>query len=221
LRVAVGSSVIRVAIAGLVLALFSAALGVSLATSAPTAGMPPRQEPPPDRDADGLPDESDLCPIEPAGEYDVNKNGCPGPWKRIRPKIDFGRITMTRGLVVIDLMVIGALPAGTVVRIRAKGAYNPGGGPSTPPDPNGPAIGVVDGKLTAGKNGTVETKAIRRVSLKVGTKVRINATHPGWIGYYTELQIYSTRRPAPARTLCIPAVGPQLPVPCSVIDLGK
>jgi hypothetical protein len=203
----------RLIIVGVVLVIPSAALGSNDVQTAAARPASSQQEPPPDQDADGLPDASDACPIQPAGEYDTNKNGCPGPWERIRPFITFGAAYMdAKGYEHFASIEVRNLPRDAAVRVRAKGAYI---------DPKKATVAVLDTVLHAAKNGRARTTKIRLIQFKPGDRFRVNVTHPGRIGYYARFRVYATQKPKATEVACIPVAGPQVPVPCLAVDRGR
>ncbi len=144
--------------------------------------------------------DSDKCPSQAAGRFDSNKNGCPGPYALIRPRIKYGRLTTSQGIVFIEEMAISGLPPGSVVTMD----------------------GVVRGSALVGPSGTWRVNdSDQRLDVRGGASIALRITKRGFIGYDAVLRITTTRGPVPTNVKCIPATGRQTPTPCNRVNRGK
>jgi hypothetical protein len=173
--------------------------------SGPPPPPPPPPSPPPpppggDRDGDGVRDGADACPTQPGGPYDFNRNGCPGPFARITPTLDYTVVT-SQGIANVRWMAISKLPRGATVTVRARD--------------------VVQAKLSVGRSGSVGTTRMGRVDFRGGDTFTLTISRPGSIGYYALIQVSTTRKPFPIRVQCLPPTGAQRPARCSSISRGK
>ena len=157
-----------------------------------------------DSDRDTVPDRSDACPKQARGRFDFNKNGCPGPYKQIKPKVTWGKIEINvegAGIVTISALGVSKLPVGGSVTLQSGDT-------------------VIE-KLKVPKSGAVRLTRIAGVDFRDGATFRVRIVQPGWIGYEGTMEVSDTSRPVPLRVLCIPATGPQAATACGRVDRGK
>ena len=154
-----------------------------------------------DADRDGIDDPDDRCPRSAAGRFDRNRNGCPGPYGRIgrldpRSTADVsGRSIRFVGLRVENLPRGGAT---VVIRHRSRSERIEARGPRA------------QSRLLVGR------------VLSAGETVVIQATKPGFIGYWGQFRLHtSSPLLRQVRRLCIPASGRPRPTPCSRVSRGR
>jgi hypothetical protein len=156
-----------------------------------------------DRDKDGVLDQTDACPGQPRGRFDFNKNGCPGPYRLIKPKLNWGKVEIkpVEGIVTIYSIAFSRLPVGAVVTLQAGSRLSE--------------------KLRVPKSRTVRSTRIASIHFKGGETFRIRIVQPGSIGFDGVMEVSMSRRPFLIREQCIPAVGPPAPVRCGGVNRGK
>jgi len=158
---------------------------------------------PADTDGDGVGDLADRCVTRKAGFFDVNRNGCPGPYKRMsalsltNPNKTFNNETWW---TPDRPAILGSAAPRARVEIR---------------DGNESEVGRTD---AAGRFRS------RKMSLKryaLGRVISFKVNKAGWIGAYLEIEILN-RLPGweVRRRLCVPATGGS-PAPCSRVDRGR
>jgi hypothetical protein len=152
---------------------------------------------PADGDSDSIPDAEDDCPSTPAGQWDSNDNGCPGPFDEIEPDRT-SRLEASGGQIRVLLLAFREVPRGAkllVVRGSKRG------------ESTAPASGTVTNKLLIG-------------TFPSGTTFTITITKPGWIGYSAKLQI-TTAGIRELNRRCTPPSGSRTPKPCGAISHGQ
>ena len=146
-------------------------------------------------------DRGDACPTKAAGQFDANKNGCPGPFAQIKPRLKYGRLTTSQGIVFIEEMAIAGLPPGATVTLSGDN---------------------VRGSALVGPSGVWRVNdADQRLDVRGGGTINLRIAKKGYIGYDALLRITTTRGPVPTRVRCLPATGRQTPTPCNRVDRGK
>jgi hypothetical protein len=109
--------------------------GIGRATDGGSVGIRPpaiASAPAADSDRDGVVNSADKCPGTPAGRFDADHDGCPGPYARLHPRLR-GRWTVLRRGVRIRSLSVTGLRRGVKVRftcgpchakrtLRAKGS---------------------------------------------------------------------------------------------------
>ncbi len=157
-------------------------------------------KPPPDRDHDGVPDSQDRCPR--AGAFfDFNKNGCTGPFRRMRPDLKFRALGYS-SYVTMASARIEDLPSGARVEVRCRNACR------------------VSQRQTARSPIVVLTR-LRGARLDRGAVIEIRAVKPGWIGYDARIEIRGMPLATHVVERCLPAIGAPVPGPCSRIERGS
>jgi len=157
-------------------------------------------KPLPDRDHDGVPDSQDRCPR--AGAFfDFNKNGCTGPFRRMRPDLKF-RALGYPSYVTMASARIEDLPSGARVEVRCRNACR------------------VSQRQTARSPIVVLTR-LRGARLDRGAVIEIRAVKPGWIGYDARIEIRGTPLATHVVERCLPAIGVPVPGPCSRVERGS
>ncbi len=154
-----------------------------------------------DTDKDGVRGDADKCPSQAGGRYDSNKNGCPGPYAQIKPRIKYGGLSTSEGIVFIEEMAIAGLPPGAVVTLSGD---------------------QVRGNALVGPSGIWRVNGSdQRLDVRGGGTIGLRIVKKGFIGYDAQLKVTTTRGPVPTRVRCIPAVGRQTPTACNRVDRGK
>jgi hypothetical protein len=144
---------------------------------------------------------ADKCPSQAGGKFDSNKNGCAGPFRQIKPRFRYGRLTTSGGVVFIEQMAIAGLPAGSIVTLSGSS---------------------VRGRAVIGRSGVWRVNDTdQRLDVRGGATIGLRITKPGFIGYDALLRITTTRGPVPTRVRCIPATGSQTPTDCRRVNRGK
>jgi hypothetical protein len=161
----------------------------------PASLTPPPLGAPADGDHDGIPDATDRCPTVPAGAFDRDHDGCPGPYRRISATL-IGTWVVGDSGVRIGSMTFGPVPVGTKIRMSCRGCH-------------------ARQTLTA-KRRTVSLSTLRGRLLKRGGSFTVTATNPGFIGQQITLTVvnyghraadfeHAAAKPFNRRTGCIPA----------------
>ena len=170
--------------------------GSSTAVSAPTRVVRPQR----DTDADGVPDAVDQCDRRRAGRFDYDRDGCPGPYPRIRPRS--ASVAEISGEVVRFLIFkLEFVPRGANVALTGAGV-----------------------RLRARGNAAnvVESRRLANERMRVGTVLTLSVTKPGHIGYWARLRVNATAPTLAAIVArCIPATRPARPVSCKRVDRGR
>jgi hypothetical protein len=164
---------------------------------------PPAQPPGTDGDRDGVRGTADKCPRQNRGRFDFNRNGCPGPFRQIRPKLTWGRIEINvdgPGVVRLTALGISKLPRGGLVTLQAAHTNE---------------------SVKVPRSGSVRLTRIGRAKLRDGVMVRVRIASRGWIGYEAALRVSDKGRPQLIRELCVAATGAGAAVPCGDVDRGK
>jgi Low-density lipoprotein receptor repeat class B len=117
--------------------------------------------PPADTDHDGIIDPLDRCPTVPAGRFDVNHDGCPGPYAKLRISTLGGWTISDKGVSIRSMKVLG-LRSGVTVRFVCKSCH-------------------INQKLTA-KGSTLSLSKLKRKLLKRRKGFSLTATGLGLIG---------------------------------------
>jgi hypothetical protein len=169
------------------------------APSNATAGGRYTFDPTADVDGDGVIAVDDDCPTKPAGSFDPNANGCPGPFESIEPV--FRRTTIfSGGLTRFESPRFIGLPAG------AKAVAKRGSRRET---------------LTANADGVARSRLLDG-TFAPGTVFTVLITKKNWIGYSARL-IVTSQGPGIKVTQkrCTPPSGSSRPRSCAGIDDGS
>jgi hypothetical protein len=75
-------------------------------------------------------------------------------------------------------------------------------------------------QLTANRVGAVRTARIGSIKFRGGTTFSIKVARTGFVGYYADLRVSTTKKPFPIREQCIPPFGSS-PVRCATINRGR
>ena len=145
-----------------------------------------------DTDRDGVRGAADKCPRTPAGRFDRNRNGCPGPYPLINSDPQ-NPGTASGGQTTFSRVVFRQVPPGAKVVITAAG---------------------VKETVRASSAGSAPSKAMKR-SFRDGTVITVRITKPGYVGYHGQLRVGPPQGLKLITRRCIPATGRQAPVRCS------
>ena len=180
------------------------ALNVAGGTSQ-TSGAVNVVAPPPDTDHDGIVDPNDKCPTVPAGAFDVNHDGCPGPYSALHIST-VGGWTVSNAGVRIGSMSVHGLRKGLKVKFTCKPCH-------------------ASQTLTA--NGSVlSLKKMKNKLLKRGKGFTVVATGTGLIGDSLKLTVKNfghtrsafvkeSRAPFKAKHACLPVGSSKTAKTCS------
>jgi len=138
--------------------------------------------PPPDGDADGVPDASDKCKTENASRRDTNRDGCLDPLP-LDANAVLTAVPTSRGVKIIRLRVSAPNGARVIVKCSRGCART-------------------SKKATAFAARTIEIRALRNKVLRSGTRVRIWVTLSRSIGKYIQYRI--TRGGFKRSVRCLP-----------------
>jgi alpha-tubulin suppressor-like RCC1 family protein len=116
---------------------------------------------PTDGDRDGVPDTADRCPRAPRGGFDIDRDGCPGPYERIRATLTGNWVVSERGVTVYRL-TLGPVPRGATIKLSC------------------PACGVR--QTLRATRARVMLDRLRGKMLRRGQGFTITITKPGVIG---------------------------------------
>jgi hypothetical protein len=150
-----------------------------------------------DADSDGVADNQDLCPSEPAGNFDPNQNGCAGPYERVSaPRPAISAVPVRGGLRFQEAALV-FIDRGARVVVKARGRTQTSIKGARPL-----VLRIVVGRTLA--YGSLITVSITE------------ANEIGWYGQYRVtprgLKLVSRKCIAPGRTS---------PVSCSSVDPGQ
>lgn len=141
----------------------------------------------PDYDRDGLRGAADTCGRVPAGRFDRDKDGCPGPFPAL-PKPDFHfRGSVFPSYVKLRFFQVRHAPPQTTVAVSFEGR-----------------------RVTRQGNGRIAVLANRPLSF--GTKIRISFAKPGWTGRYLDIRV-GRSGPRGVQGGCLGS-GTSSPIPC-------
>jgi hypothetical protein len=109
-----------------------------------------------DPDGDGIITQFDRCPNKPAGNFDTDDDGCPGPLARL-PDISIRYDGLSKGFASVSFRVfeIREAPAGTKVKVRA-------------------------GNRTYQRNGSGPIRGLQNRLLPAGQRITITVSGPGY-----------------------------------------
>jgi len=153
-----------------------------------------------DADRDGVVDTRDRCPRARA-LYDANKNGCTGPFRRMRPDLKF-RALGYPSYVTMASARVEDLPSGTQVEVRCRSACSVQ-------------------QRQAARSPVVVLTQLRGTRLERGAVVEIRAVKAGWIGYYARIEIRGSPLATQTTERCLPALGKRVATPCSRVERGS
>lgn len=152
-----------------------------------------------DSDKDGIVDTKDACRQVAAGKYDVNRNGCPGPFRSIRPRVAFtyeAKNKTTR----FTMLAVKGVPVGSTVTLAGAGLK----------------------EIIRATSGTALSRKMLGQAFLSGRTLDVKVTKPGLIGYVRRFRIApSGGLAAGGAALCIRAQGATSPVACASVDRGK
>ena len=152
-----------------------------------------------DADSDSISDTYDLCPTEPAGNYDPNHNGCAGPFDRIgRPVFRYQASPVAGGLR-FGLAALDSVENSSRVVVRVGVAY----------------AGLDEEALPA-RSGPDRRRARRS---RTAPAISVAITKPNEIGWYGQYHV----TPSGLKQFgerCIPPGG-GTPRGCGSIDRGQ
>jgi DNA-binding beta-propeller fold protein YncE len=114
-----------------------------------------------DTDHDGILDNVDKCPTVPAGKFDRDHNGCPGPYQRLRLST-LGTWSVFPKGVQIGSMSVKGLHKGVKVKLSCRACH-------------------VSQTLTA-KGSSLSLKKLKRKLIRRGKSFTLTATGLGYIG---------------------------------------
>jgi len=108
-----------------------------------------------DPDGDGYTGDGDACPNTPAGQFDTNHDGCPGPYLKLPLiSIRYGGFTTTSSTVRYSSFSVVEIPAKATVKVQT-------------------------GKSTFSRKGPGAIAGLANRTLASGTKITITVSQPG------------------------------------------
>lgn len=152
-----------------------------------------------DTDNDGIDDASDVCPNQPAGSFDSNHNGCPGPFATVSVTVPHP-VSTHSGLTTFGSAVFVLRPPGATLTLSAAGRSE---------------------KRIAGTSGRLTSRVLSGHTFRAGTTITVRAVARGRIGIVLRYRV-TTVAPGLAMVSkrCLsPAGGAALA--CSRVDRGK
>ena len=153
-----------------------------------------------DTDRDGVPDARDRCPR--AGAFfDFNRNGCTGPFRRMRPDLKFRALGYSSHVVMVSAQIRN-LPTGALVEVRCRSACR------------------VTQRQTARAPIVVLTR-LHGAKLGRGAVLDVRAVKPGWIGYDARIEIRGSPLSTHLTERCLPAMGERIALPCGRVERGS
>jgi hypothetical protein len=152
-----------------------------------------------DADGDSVVDSQDACPDVPAGRYDTNDNGCPGPFSRVpRPGFAY-RWVAAAGGATLTKATLDPVPNGAKVVARSA------------------SIRQV---LTKKPGRPVTLSRFLGHFLGFGDVITVTITKGGWIGWVGKYRLTTGRELKRFSEKCVPPGG-GTPRACSSIDPGR
>jgi hypothetical protein len=88
-------------------------------TPTPLATTAPTPQPLADPDNDGLTGTADACPTSPRGAFDADRDGCPGPYRRIAATLNLAWVVEDSG-VSLSVPRLKPVPVGATVRLTCR-----------------------------------------------------------------------------------------------------
>lgn len=153
-----------------------------------------------DADKDGVGDARDRCPRVRA-LFDTNRNGCTGPFGRMRPDLKFRALGYASHVTIVSARIEDLPPAATVeVRCRSACAVR---------------------QRQASRASVLVLTPLQGQELKRGSVLEIRAFKPGWIGYVARIDIGGSPLTARTTEQCLPATGARVATPCGRVELGS
>ncbi len=151
-----------------------------------------------DADSDSISDTYDVCPTEPAGNYDPNHNGCPGPFDRVGRPTFLNQWVKSGGGLTFRVATLDSVENGSKVVVR-----------------------VGSRKLTVTKKPgrPLVVRIVAGRTLSYGTVISVAITRPNEIGWYARYRVTPTGLKRFGER-CIPPGG-GIPRPCGSIDSGQ
>ena len=170
-------------------------------TSAPVAIA----SPPGDKDHDGITDNLDKCPTVPAGKFDSNHDGCPGPYQVLKISTVGGWTVSDTG-VSIRTMSVHGVHKGTKVLLVCAACH-------------------IRQTLTS-KGTSLSLKKLKHKLLRRNKSFTVTATEPGFIGDALTLKVKNyghkhsdlvraSGAPFKAKHACLPAGSSKTAKSCS------
>jgi len=149
---------------------------------------------PADSDRDGVANPADRCPSIPAGPYDANRNGCPGPFPQIKAHISY-LFRLSAGSVYYTQLQVKDVPAASAVVLAGDGVREV-------------------------RKGAGASRTLIRHRFGAGDLIKLTATKRGWIGYYAEFRVLATGHLTLKRRACTSPTG-TAPVACAKVPRGR
>jgi hypothetical protein len=151
-----------------------------------------------DSDADAVSDSQDLCPTEPAGSYDPNHNGCPGPFDRVGRPTFLNQWVKSGGGLRFGVATLDSVENGSKVVVRVGGRAQ-----TSTKKPGRPLVV----RIVVGR------------TLSYGTVISVAITKPNEIGWYAQYRVTPNGLKRFGER-CIPPGG-GAPRGCGSIDRGE
>ena len=147
-----------------------------------------------DSDRDGVANPADRCPSVPAGPYDANRNGCPGPFPQIKAHVAY-LFRLSAGSVYYTQLQVKDVPAASAVVLAGDGVREV-------------------------RKGAGASRTLIRHRFGAGDVIKLTATKRGWIGYYAEFRVLATGHLALKRRACTSPTG-TAPIACAKVPRGR
>jgi hypothetical protein len=145
-----------------------------------------------DADRDGVRGSADKCPQKHRGQFDRNRNGCPGPYPLINPEPRNPGFA-SGGSTTFTSVVFRSIPPGAKVVITASGLKE---------------------TLRASSAGRAPSQAMKR-PWRDGAIITVRITKPGYVGYHGQFRVGPPSGLNRVKRLCVPATGRQTAVRCT------
>ena len=148
---------------------------------------------------DSIADGEDLCVEVPAGQFDSNHNGCPGPFSRVpRPGLAYRWEAAPRG-VILTKATLDPVPAGAKVLAQS---------------------GAIRQAQTKKPGRPVTLGRFLGHLLRFGDVITVTITKEGWIGWVGKYRLTGRRELKRFSERCI-AAGGGSPKRCGAVDPGQ
>jgi hypothetical protein len=150
-----------------------------------------------DADSDGVADNQDICPSDPAGNFDPNENGCAGPYERVSaPRPAISAVPVPGGLRFQKAALV-FIDRGARVVVKAGGRR----------------------QTSIKKARPLVLRIVVGRTLAYGSLITVSITETNEIGWYGQYRVTPRGLKLSSRK-CI-APGRTSPVSCSSVDPGQ